>query len=149
MDEDTEITFPSRHVKARDEGTPIEGYDAWQSPEHGYTERVYYHEELVTENGAVPENEKACVIIRNPHFPRAGETGSLPVSVALTWDTSHLMRLVEWKMPAEGLYVLGIEPANCHVEGRVVERERGTLVMLEPGERVTYRLEIEITAGNR
>lgn len=31
-------------------------------------------------------------------------------------------------MPGEGTHVLGIEPANCHVEGRTVERVCGYLV---------------------
>ena len=43
----------------------------------------------------------------------------------------------------EGLYVVGLEPANCHVEGRIRERERGTLPMLTPGETRRYRLEID------
>ena len=45
-------------------------------------------------------------------------------------------------MMAEGLYVLGVEPANCHVEGRVKERERGTLQVLAPGENRIYHMEI-------
>ena len=47
-------------------------------------------------------------------------------------------------MPASGVYALGIEPANCLVEGRAAERERGTLIFLEPGASVQYRLEVEI-----
>jgi hypothetical protein len=38
--------------------------------------------------------------------------------------------------------VVGLEPANCHVEGRCKERERGSLVMLQPQETRTYQLEI-------
>jgi hypothetical protein len=47
-------------------------------------------------------------------------------------------------MPGAGVHVLGIEPANCLVEGRAVERERGTLVILEPGEQRTYELQLSI-----
>lgn len=47
-------------------------------------------------------------------------------------------------MPAEGTHVLGIEPANCHVEGGVAERERGTLLMLAPGQMVEYNLEFSV-----
>ena len=39
---------------------------------------------------------------------------------------------------------MGIEPANCHVEGRAAERERGTLQFLEPGEARTYELALEV-----
>jgi hypothetical protein len=47
-------------------------------------------------------------------------------------------------MPGQGVYVLGIEPANCHVGGRCRERELGTLEMLAPGEQRVYNLEISI-----
>ena len=46
----------------------------------------------------------------------------------------------------EGLYVVGLEPANCHVEGRAVERERGTLQIMQPGEVRRYHLEISFPA---
>lgn len=46
----------------------------------------------------------------------------------------------------EGLYVVGLEPANCHVEGRCAEREMGTLQILQPGEVRLYHLEIEFSS---
>ena len=54
----------------------------------------------------------------------------------------HTPVLVEWKMMGEGMYVVGVEPANCRVEGRVKERERGTLEMLDPLEKRNYRIGI-------
>jgi hypothetical protein len=47
-------------------------------------------------------------------------------------------------MSGAGVHVLGIEPANCYVEGRADERARGTLVMLEPGETREYELAFEV-----
>jgi hypothetical protein len=47
-------------------------------------------------------------------------------------------------MPAAGVHVLGVESANCHVGGRAEESERGTLVMLEPGESRAYELELAV-----
>jgi hypothetical protein len=47
-------------------------------------------------------------------------------------------------MNGEGTYVVGMEPANCLVEGRDKERERGTLQFLQPGERREYDLEIGV-----
>jgi galactose mutarotase-like enzyme len=64
--------------------------------------------------------------------------------VELGWCTDTLPQFVEWKMPGQGAHVLGIEPANCFVEGRDVERRRGTLVMLEPGESRHYALELRV-----
>lgn len=39
------------------------------------------------------------------------------------------------------------EPANCLVEGRDKERERGALKFLEPGEKKEFDLEIGVLAG--
>jgi hypothetical protein len=119
---------------------PLRGYDAWQAPEAGYEERVYYHTDLQTEDrGGRPWTHAA---IRNPAFPTP--LGSVDLRVELGWCTDTLPQFVEWKMPGQGAHVLGIEPANCFVEGRDVERRRGTLVMLEPGESRHYALELRV-----
>ena len=41
-------------------------------------------------------------------------------------------------------YVVGMEPANCKVEGRNKDRERGILQFLKPGESREYHLEIGV-----
>jgi hypothetical protein len=69
------------------------------------------------------------------------------IGLAITFNIEMLPNLVQWKMPGQGTYVMGIEPANCLVEGRPAERERGTLVELEPGERRTYDLRFETYWG--
>jgi hypothetical protein len=140
MSEETTVSFPSRQVTPREPETPLEGYDSWQGPDAAYQERVYYHEDLVTDAG------RATVTIRNPRFPLPG--GERPLAVRVGWDTATLPRLIEWKMPGAGAHVLGIEPANCYVEGRAAERRRGTLVTLEPGETRTYHLELEVDLGD-
>lgn len=137
LDEATRISFPSQKVVARDAGVPLAGYDAWNAPDPAYTERVYYHEEM-----AADANGRLAVTIHNPHFPLPG--GERPLSVRLTWQQSQLPKLVQWKMPGAGVHVLGIEPANCLVEGRAAERERGTLQTLAPGETRTFELELKI-----
>lgn len=146
MTEQTRIKFPEREVVARDKGTPVPGYDSWDGPQSNYRERVYYHEMSKGARAAVPEQsgENAEVIISNPAFPCVGGKGSAAVDVHLTWSTRTLPVLVEWKMPGVQTHVLGVEPANCHVEGRVAERQRGTLVTLDPGESAAYELDLEI-----
>jgi hypothetical protein len=140
MSEETTVTFPSRRVTPREPETPLADYDRWQGPDAAYQERVYYHEELAVEGG------RAAVTIHNPSFPLPG--GERPLAVRLSWDTGTLPRLIEWKMPGAGAHVLGIEPANCYVEGRAAERRRGTLVTLEPGEIRAYQLELEVSLGD-
>lgn len=138
LTEETVVQFPSRQVKVRDEGTPLNGYDQWQAPEAGYRERVYYHQDLT-----VDEMGLAWAGVNNPRFPLPA--GSCDLMVRLSWRPDQLPRLVQWKMAGAGLHVLGIEPANCLVEGRAVERRRGTLLFLEPGESRSYNLALEVS----
>jgi hypothetical protein len=135
LGEQTRLHFPSQKVVARDEGTPLEGYDRWQAPQPGYQERVYYHQELM--------GDRVSVVVHNPAFPLPYGPPR-PLSLRLSWFTSQLPRLVQWKMAGAGTHVLGIEPANCYVEGRAVERARGTLETLAPGEKRDFHLTLEV-----
>ncbi|UCG23246.1 MAG: DUF4432 family protein, partial [Chloroflexota bacterium] len=81
--------------------------------------------------------------IHNPGFPTAGGD-RIPLTVSLTWSTKQLAKLVQWKMPGAGVHVLGIEPANCYVEGRATERASGDLQFLKPGEVRHYDLALEV-----
>jgi hypothetical protein len=66
----------------------------------------------------------------------------LGVELSLRWDARTLPRFNEWVQPVPGVYVLGLEPMNCSVQGRAHDREEGRLPVLEPGaERIT-RLQI-------
>jgi hypothetical protein len=55
---------------------------------------------------------------------------SLGIAATLTWDKVALPVLAEWKSMASGDYALGLEPTNCFIMGRSVEREGGTLKTL-------------------
>ena len=140
MSEQTKIVFPSKRVLPREAETPLEGYDKWQKPIPDYQERVYYHEDILE---SPDEKGWVTAIIQNPKFPIVAG-GNCDLSVHLSWATKNLPRLIQWKMPGAGVHVLGIEPANCHVEGRAKEKERGTLVTLEPGQSLNYELKLEI-----
>ncbi|MCU6795535.1 aldose 1-epimerase family protein [Paenibacillus sp. WQ 127069] len=130
LSEETEIHFKDTYVQARENGNSIHGYKEWHAPDANYQERVYYHE---------LQGEPEVQII-NHHFPF--HNGDAKVQATLQWSSDTLPKLVQWKMPGAGTHVLGIEPANCHVEGRHKEREQGTLVFLEPGETVKYSLRL-------
>jgi len=136
MTDQTEIHFPSGKVIARNDEIPVTDFAQWPEPQKNFQERVYYHEDLVIENGT------AAVVIHQPQFPVGDTTRAL--TVRLTWQTESLPRLVQWKMSGEGTYVLGIEPANCYVEGRIAERKRGTLQTLQPGEVLHFELALAI-----
>jgi len=62
-------------------------------------------------------------------------------------DPRELPYRWQWRMLRPGLYLTGLEPASCGVLGRAVERERGTLVTLAPGERRPYGVTIRALTG--
>jgi Domain of unknown function (DUF4432) len=65
------------------------------------------------------------------------------LGVCVTVD-SNLPRLWQWVDPPPGVYVLGLEPANCSVLGRAHDRGEGRLPLLVPGE--TRRTTLVVTA---
>jgi hypothetical protein len=44
-------------------------------------------------------------------------------------------------------FVLGLEPANCRVDGRASERQAGRLKLLAPGEREEFALDLRVLDG--
>jgi hypothetical protein len=70
------------------------------------------------------------------------------LGIYLKYRQAELPRFTQWKMVGAGTYVTGMEPANCGVEGRDKDRERGILQFLDPGEEREYELEIGVLANN-
>jgi hypothetical protein len=101
-------------------------------PVAGFREQVFYHD---LEEDADGFSSAALV---NPR---------LALGVTVRFRRRELPRFTEWKMMAQGTYVVGLEPANCGVEGRAHERSRGTLHFLNPGERRSFRVEIGVLDG--
>jgi len=138
--EGTAIQFPSGRVTARDPGVTTDGIGRWEPPQAGIAERAYYHEDL-----SADADGTTYVTIHNPAFPMAGVPGgTCPLAVRLRWNTRQLPRVVQWKMPGQGMHVLGIEPANCHVEGQLTEHNRGTLATIAPGQSLRFDLELDL-----
>ncbi|MFH1613425.1 MAG: aldose 1-epimerase family protein [bacterium] len=68
----------------------------------------------------------------------------IPLGVYVKYKKDTLPRFTEWKMMGCGEYVVGLEPSNCYPEGRKKEKERGTLIEINPQEIITFELEIGI-----
>ncbi|MDH7568025.1 MAG: aldose 1-epimerase family protein [Armatimonadota bacterium] len=135
VDEGAELVAPSRRVTPRDPAAQAEGaeYHRFHAPRAGYQEKVYYHELTADERGWVP----VALVNR-----RANKGAGLGVYVMYRQET--LPHFVQWKMMGQGTYVVGVEPANCLVEGRAKERAEGRLQFLKPGEKREYQLEIGV-----
>jgi len=129
VDDGAELVSPTLEATPRDAEAEKgkEGYAQFHTPTPGYAEKVYYHEMATDKAGQV----WAAVVNRELGF-----------GAYVKYAKAQLPRFTEWKMLGEGTYVVGMEPANCQVEGRDKERERGGLQFLQPGERREYALEI-------
>lgn len=66
------------------------------------------------------------------------------IAVKIGWRAAELPRLHQWIHPSPGVYVLGIEPANCSTSGRAHDRSEGRLPMLEPGDTRDTTLYVEV-----
>lgn len=112
----------------------LDEYDVFQPPTPGYAEQCFYHE-MVTDNAG-------DVRVALMNYELDGGLG-----VYLKYHKKTLPIFTEWKQMGFGTYVLGLEPANCHVEGRAAERSKGTLQVLQPGEQRAYHLELGVLDG--
>jgi hypothetical protein len=89
---------------------------------------------------SVPDLVRAGVI--NPaHAPSGG------IGLVVDFHRAQLPRLWQWRMLAQGIYVTGIEPANCGLLGRVAEREAGAVTELAPGKRQAFDLTLRAAVG--
>ncbi|MEO8829224.1 aldose 1-epimerase family protein [Lapillicoccus sp.] len=69
----------------------------------------------------------------------------LGLRLTVAWDVRAMPRLHQWVHPRAGVYVLGIEPANCSVLGRAADRAAGRLPVLQPGESRTTSLRVGVS----
>ena len=110
-----------------------EQYADLSAPVPGFREKVYYHQ-LAPDGAGVVRAALA----------NDGFAGGHGFGFYVSYRAEQLPRFTQWKMMGQVDYVVGMEPANCLVEGRARERERGTLQFLEPGESREYELEIGV-----
>lgn len=129
LDEDSVVTVPSCSVTPRDDhaAEDLANWMHMEKPTPGYQERCYYHK--------FPD-EKGMAAIYQPKLGRG---------LKITFDASVLDSFVEWKMMGYRDYVLGLECGNCYPDGRDVMRRIGMLKQLNPGEKINYEVQIELT----
>lgn len=132
--EGSEVVIPARETRPRDEEA-AKGLGAWATiprPAPGLKEQVFLH----TPAGDATGRTFAALL-----------NTRLGLGVKVSFDLADLPHLIQWKMPGEGEYVLGLEPADCLLSGRAGEREAGRLRILGPGEAARHRLTIEVLAA--
>ena len=133
VDATARLELPPHTTEPRDETarSGLKNYREFSDPIDGYAEQVFYHD-------LTPDSSNSIEVrFINPAF-----NANQGLGIALRYSKSQYPIFAQWKMMGEGLYVVGLEPANCHVEGRAAERARGTLQMIEP--QTTRRFDVEV-----
>jgi len=107
-----------------------------QGPAYDYQEEVVVHDVQPDADGWVSAR------MVNPAFG-----GGQGLALTIRYRKDELPYLWQWRNFRERAYVMGIEPGNADMRGRAYNRERGTLPILQTGERREYTLEVAATLG--
>ncbi len=131
----TRLILPEHTTRPRDE-TAAAGLAeclSFSDPLPDYAEQVFYHDLTAEADGRVE------VSLVNPAFNDGRGLG-----LTLRYSKKQYPIFVQWKMMRAGTYIVGLEPSNCFVEGRLAERASGRLQFLQPGEIRHYDIEVEL-----
>lgn len=111
-----------------------ETYRRFIAPQKDWVQQTFQHSMLADEDGRVP------VAIVNPRLGHGGQ------ALYVIYNRKQLPNYIEWRMMGEGQYAVGIEPCTNGF-GREQVRKAGELIMLQPGEKRTYDLEVGVLDG--
>ena len=111
-----------------------DSWDVFTSPTVGANAEVFEH--TLTPGGPT----SAAIVNEND--------GTGPAGILIRWDAEQLPHLLQWRMLGRGMYLTGIEPANCRGRGIAREAADGTIPILEPGESRKFDLRVQAAGNN-
>jgi hypothetical protein len=137
--EDARLVGPPAEVVGRDEAAQavVGDHASFGPPLDGAREHVFEH------RLRDPDAPETSISVANPTYTPTGG-----IAVTVTFDPRQLPRLWQWRMLRAGMYVTGLEPANCGLAGRAAERATGSVQLLEPGETRRFDLAIRVRLGD-
>jgi hypothetical protein len=129
---------PAGEVFPRDEvaAAGLDDLTEFPPPQDGFAEQVFRHE-LQAADGRMAQ----ASIVNAAHEPTGG------IGLTVSWDPRQLPRMWQWRMLGPGMYLTGLEPANCRLGGRAAERAAGTLELLPPGATRRSGIELQVSLG--
>ncbi len=131
LSEKSILNIPSKNVLPRNAHAQSD-IDKWNEilpPQKNWEEQCYYH--------SFDKNGYASIY--NPEINKGLE---------ISFDATKLNSFVEWKMMGYKDYVLGLEPGNCHPDGRDKMRNQGKLVFIDSEEAITYNVLLKCLEGS-
>ena len=134
LDECSRFLSDSKEVIPRDDEAAkgVEGYARVEAPTKNYAEQVFYHNLNADKDG------DTMVAIINPQ---------LELGVSLQFNKKQFTRFTQWKQVGEGEYVMGMEPCNCFVGGRVDPLNKETATLIKPFEKMHFDVTVELFSG--
>lgn len=132
LDEDAQVILPSKKMQPRDEAAKknMEEWMKMEKPRDNEPERVYLHELQGDDHG----NTFAAFV-----------NNRMQLGLKIEFNKKYLPNFVQWKSIASGDYVMGLEPTNASVYGRVREGEQAHKLM--PGEKEEIKIKLTVLEG--
>ena len=134
LDETCELVLPTTGVTGREE-LSRRHEDRWNlmdEPKPNEQEYVFIHDMAQEKDG----NTMAMVV-----------SHSRQLALCLEFNKRNLPYFMEWKSAASGDYVLGLEPSNSSVYGKIYHIEQQRVHYLQPFEKEVNRLTFTVLEG--
>ena len=132
IDKDVVLKTRDHNVTPRDDEAEkaIESWNKCIAPNAEFAEQCYFHDI------PVDDDDMARITVVNKN---------LGMELEIAYRKKELPFLTQWKMMGQGEYAMGLEPANCHPEGQVAEKEKfNSLRIIEPEESFETLVKIEV-----
>lgn len=119
LSEDSEIIIPTKKAVPRDEtaASNIAHWNRMEAPKDNEPEYVFLHEMAADQEG----NTFAAIINKK-----------LGIGIKIEYNLLELPYFMQWKSIASGDYVVGLEPANSSVYGKLYHIKENNLHQIEP-----------------
>jgi hypothetical protein len=109
-------------------------YTRFIAPQKNWLLQGFELKMIAEPDGRVP------VAVMNPKFGKGG------LAVYVIYNSKQMPTYLEWRMMGEGQYAVGIEPCTNSF-GREQVRQAGEMIVLQPGEKRLYDLEVGVLEG--
>lgn len=111
-----------------------EGYCRFIAPQKDWVQQTFEHTMRADPEGCVP------LAMLNPALGDGGQ------ALYVVYNREQMPSYIEWRQMGEGQYAVGIEPCTNGF-GREEVRRNGELIVLQPGDRRVYDLEVGVLDG--
>lgn len=127
LTEKAELYIPSKKIIPRNDWArkKVDTFKQVMPPQEVYEEQCYFHE----------FEEEGVAALYNEDIKKG---------LKISFDSSNLNTFTQWKMFGCKDYVLGLEPGNASVDGRISMKEKNTLQYIQPYGEAAFEVNLEI-----